>query len=161
MRILRTIIGPAAAVLIAAAGATAALAGSPGLAIWKQQAGAQVSAEMRYPHSSRGRSASYNTVDLLIARDGRVVEAALVRKGAHPFDRSTERWVSGLERLPALPSDYPHEQALVRVHLIYAGSSEEVARLTKAIERSRPKQPAVRIQKAATLPTIELAAAAR
>jgi len=110
------------------------------LAKWKREAGEIVSETMRYP-TVIGRKElrdDHTLVTAVIDRDGSIVRTELTeRSGNRYFDRASRNFLRSLDRLPPLPESVESDGAVVRIHLLYAGSADGLRLLQRRIVRTQ------------------------
>lgn len=108
------------------------------LAKWKAEASAIVSHTMRYP-TVVGRKElrdDHTMVTAVIDRDGSIVRTELTEpSGNRHFDRASRNFLRQLEQLPPLPDSLESDGAVVRIHLLYAGSADGVRLLQRRVVR--------------------------
>lgn len=108
------------------------------LAKWKQEASAIVSETMRYPTvlGRRELRDDHTLVTAVIDRDGQIMRTELTEpSGNHHFDRASRDFLRHLGKLPALPDSIETDGAVVRMHLLYAGSADGLRQLQRQVVR--------------------------
>lgn len=119
--------------------ANSAFAGShaEAMSTWTERVGEKISARMTYPRSAHGR-AGHNVAELIVARDGTVIEAIILQASDQAaFNIATKKSLRHISRLPSLPESFTGEQVRVRVYMLYADSMAGVSRLAGRLEPSR------------------------
>jgi len=118
--------------------ANSAFAGSHAEAMseWTARVAEKISARMLYPRG-HGRD-GYNVAELLVARDGTVIEANILEASALPaFNIATKKILRRISRLPSPPKRFTGDQVRVRVYMIYADTMAGLSRVEGRLEASR------------------------
>ncbi len=119
--------------------AKSAFAGSHAEAMseWTARVSEKISARMTYPRSA-GRRSGYNVAELIVARDGTVIEAIILEASDLPtFNIAARESLRHVSRLPSLPKSFTGDQVRVRVYLIYADTLAGLSRVEGRLEASR------------------------
>ena len=141
MRILKSLRRGALAIALAASASSMALAeeeDGASMRAWTEQANMIVSKAMVTPSTRYALAATWHAIDLVIGRDGTILEASLVRSGGGAsLRRASKSAINRLGRLPALPATVAGEKFHIRVNLIYAALPGGIDRMKKAIMRKQ------------------------
>ncbi|MGD8325865.1 MAG: hypothetical protein PVF65_03020 [Sphingomonadales bacterium] len=125
---------------------------------WKQEASKLVSKHMTYPRIRYAQQNVLHEVDILISASGEILNTGEIEgRGLRSFRAASERTINKLEKLPALPTSFASDKAVVKVRMIYTTSEDRLKQILRQLEKKRPS---VRIQDVASndIPVIELAA---
>lgn len=125
-------------ILLSLSSAGSALADSHAdlMSQWAVRVSEKVSERMAYPRSARGR-AGHNVAELIVARDGTVVEATIFQASSQPaFNTATKKSLKRVSRLPSLPKSFTGDRIRVRVYMIYADSMAGASWLAGRLEPS-------------------------
>ena len=123
--------------------AKSAFAGSHAEAMseWAARVSEKISARMTYPRSAGGRS-GYNVAELVVARDGTVIEATILEASAQPaINIATKMSLKRISRLPSPPKSLTGDQVRVRVFMIYADTPAGISRVEGRLVASRKDSP--------------------